>query len=144
MSNKQGITMKMFVAFATGIALLAGNTALGIAAGIDAQVIHCKDGTEVYLESACADRGGALKIVGTSKSTKIKTTKELAPKKAGTTTTTKTKDRVAAGSTKVRNTRVTQSTHSPTAKCVDGAMYFSRERRGACAAHGGVDKWIGW
>jgi hypothetical protein len=132
--------MKKFIAFAAAAALLCASTvATAAAAG---EWFTCKDGLKVQTKVTCDLHGGVL-IEATkstpSKSKPIDASKGLVPKQTAMTTKTTTKK----SATPARK-KVAARSSSPTAKCRDGALYYLRERRGACASHGGVDKWLGW
>jgi hypothetical protein len=86
---------------------------------------------------ACANHGGVLIEMNT---TPIDTTKNLTPTKTATKEKTKSQKTAASAATKKKT--VSKKSSSPTAKCNDGAMYFSTERRGACASHGGIRYWF--
>jgi hypothetical protein len=135
------IAMKKFIALASILTSLC--TGLSMAAEDDGW-LTCKDGLKVHKGASCENHGGvqiaAIKSTSTVipiKTTRIDTKQGLAP-----TAKAKTPKSKAASSARPRT--VSRSTRNPTAKCLDGALYFSRERRGACASHGGVDKWYGW
>ena len=131
--------MSKCIAFAATFALLCSGVSIATAAD-DGGWVTCKDGMKMHGGGACANHGGVL--IPTSTSTPINTTKSVTPKR--TATATKTKTHTTSVSNTTRKKVTAKATSSPTAKCMDGAMYFSRERRGACAKHGGVDKWYGW
>ena len=128
--------MNKFIAFAATFALLSSGISIATAAD-DGGWVTCKDGMKMHGGGACANHGGVL--LATSTSTPIDTTKGLTPNK----TATKPKMQKTA-SKATHKIAVSKRSSGPTAKCIDGAMYFSRERRGACASHGGVAKWYGW
>jgi hypothetical protein len=134
--------MKKFIAFAAACALLCVGTTVATAAAAG-EWITCKDGLKVQNEVTCAMHGGVL--IETIKSTPIKSkpidaSKGLAPKQTATTMST-TKNSSTHTSTRKK---VATKSSSPTAKCNDGALYYSRERRNACATHGGVKDWYVW
>ena len=95
--------------------------------------VTCKDGLQMHGGGECSNHGGVL--IAKSTSTPIDTTKGLTPNKTATTKKSPTQKTAAVAKTKKA---VSNKTSGPTAKCMDGAMYFSTERRGACASHGGV------
>ncbi len=129
--------MSKSVAFAAFLLLIDAVATVGIAAEIRNSTMTCNDGTEVYLESACAHRGGLKKVASAAPPVKVS-------KGFTSSTTTSTKKTKAAATSKNRKKTASRSTRDPTAKCLDGALYYSTKRQGACAAHGGVDKWYGW
>ena len=132
--------MHKFVALAAAVGLLCTGTATAIAADTVAKVT-CADGTIEHSKGECSAHRGVQAAKDTS--TPIDTTKGLTPpKKTATTSSSKTPTSSTSKSAKKKTASMASS--SPTAKCNDGAMYFSRERRGACASHGGVKKWYGW
>jgi hypothetical protein len=138
--------MNKLVALAIVFALLSNGGTAAIAAESDVKMA-CNDGTmdQVKGKDTCSKHGGVWKAKsGTSTrsaATPIDTTKGLTPP-SKTAATTKIKTRTASGTTPKK--APSRGTRGPTAKCMDGALYYSRERRGACATHGGVDKWYGW
>jgi len=128
--------MSKFVGFAVTIAFLSSGISIANAAG-DGAWVTCRDGMKMHSGGACENHGGVL--IEPSKSIPIDTSKGLTPN--GTATVKKTKTQKTAATTKPQKT-VSKKTSGPTARCMDGAMYFSTERRGACAAHGGVRSWL--
>ena len=134
--------MNKSIAFALACALVCSGTAVTIAAASDT-IVTCKDGTRTNAgRSVCSKHGGVQKTESTS--TPIDTTKGLAPNQTATKTSAKTQTHTTTAANTTRGKVSSKATGSPTAKCNDGAMYFSRERVGACASHGGVNKWYGW
>jgi hypothetical protein len=133
--------MRTIIALGVAFALLCSG--ISIAAADDGGWVTCKDGMKMHGGGACESHGGVqipvTKSTPTVKSTPIDTTKGLTPNK--TATTTKPKAQKTAASNTTQKHAASKKTHDPTAKCMDGAMYFSTEHRGACAAHGGVNKW---
>jgi alpha-acetolactate decarboxylase len=133
--------MRKFIGFAATCALLCGDISIATAADAGGWVT-CKDGMQMHGGGACANHGGVL--IEENKSTPVDTTKGLEPKtatKAKNTNTQKTKTQKTAATSETKNKTVSKRSNSPTAKCKDGAMYFSTERHGACASHGGVRQW---
>jgi hypothetical protein len=128
--------MSKTIAFAATLAFLCCDISI-VTAADDGGWVTCKDGSQTHGGGACANHGGVLIVDSTS--TVIDTTKDLAPTKA---TTKKSKTQKTAASTATNKKAVSKRSSSPTARCVDGAMYFSTERRGACASHGGVRYWF--
>jgi hypothetical protein len=132
--------MNKSIAFAAAFTLLCSGATVAIAAANDT-IVTCKDGTRTNAgSSVCSKHGGVQKTENAS--TPIDTTKGFARNQTATTTKTKTHTTTASNTTHKK--AASKATSSPTAKCIDGAMYFSTERRGACASHGGVDKWFIW
>jgi hypothetical protein len=138
--NRPGIAMKKFIAFALASALLfIGMVATAAPAG---EWVTCKDGLKVQNKVTCGLHGGV--VIEANKSTPIKSqpidaSKRPVSKQTMATTKDTTKNRSASS-----RKQVAARSSSPTAKCNDGALYYLRERRGACASHGGVNKWFGW
>ena len=132
------IAMNKFAALAATFALLCNGSAVAIAAN-GGTTVTCKDGTKRHAsKDACSDHGGVKKSKNTS--TPIDTTKGLTPPSSST-TTTKNKTNASSVSKTTRKKTTSKATRNPTARCNDGAQYFSTERRGACASHGGVKTW---
>ncbi|HYM34512.1 MAG TPA: DUF3761 domain-containing protein [Steroidobacteraceae bacterium] len=130
--------MNKSIAFAAAFALVCGCATVAIAVASDT-IVTCKDGTRTNAgSSVCFKHGGVQNTENAS--TPIDTTKGFAPNA----TATKTKTHTTTASNTTHKKTASKATSSPTAKCKDGAMYFSTERRGACASHGGVDKWYIW
>ena len=127
--------MKKLIGFAAAFVFLCNAISIANAADTGGWVT-CKDGMQMHGGGACANHGGVL--IEENKSTSIDTTKGLTPNKA---TTKKTKTQKTAASSVTKKKSVSKRSSSPTASCNDGAMYFSTERRGACAKHGGVRYW---
>jgi len=131
--------MRKFFSIAAAVGLLCSGT-LVFAADSGAKVT-CADGTIQHSKAACADHHGVQP--SKSASTPIDTTKGLTPPKT-TATSSANKTQASSTSKSAKKKTASMASSSPTAKCNDGAMYFSRERRGACASHGGVKTWYGW
>jgi hypothetical protein len=128
--------MSKLVGFAVTCAFLCG--AISIASAADAGGwVTCKDGMQMHGGGQCWNHGG--EVIPESKAIPIDTTKGLAPNKTAATKKTKTQKTAAAGETKKKT--VSNRSNTPTAKCRDGAMYFSLDRHGACGNHGGVHHW---
>ena len=135
------IAMQKFFAFvAAAMCLCASHVANAAAVG---QWYTCKDGLKVQIQVSC-DLHGGVRIEATkatsARSKPIDASKDLVPRQ---TATAKSKTKSSAATAAARK-KVSARSSSPTAKCNDGALYYLRERRGACATHGGVDKWFGW
>jgi len=128
--------MSKFVGFAVTIAVLFGNISIANAAG-DGSWVTCRDGMKMHSGGACDSHGGV--VIEPSKSLAIDTTKGLTPN--NTATAKKPKTQKTAATTKPQKT-ASKKTSGPTARCNDGAMYYSTKRSGACAAHGGVRSWF--
>jgi hypothetical protein len=136
--------MNKFMSLTATFALLYGGTTIVFAAEAG-EWVTCKDGLKMHGGGACSNHGGVLIEANKStpvKTTPIDTTKGFVPKQTATTAKSKTPSASASKSTQKKAASTT--TRNPTAKCLDGAMYFSTERKGACSKHGGVDKWFGW
>jgi hypothetical protein len=133
------IVMKKPIAFTAASALLFSGISIATAAD-DGEWVTCKDGMKMHSGGTCANHGGVLIETNAApiKSTPINASKGVSKPAAAKAKTQKT-----ATASKARR-KLASTTRNPTAKCMDGAQYFSRERRGACASHGGVDKWYGW
>jgi len=134
--------MNKFVGLAATFAFLCSEISIATAAD-DGGWVNCKDGMKMHGGGACSNHGGVL--IPESTSTPIDTTKGFTANK--TTTEKKTKKQKTAASTATKSTATKKKTVSkkssgPTARCMDGAMYFSTEHRGACASHGGVRNWL--
>jgi hypothetical protein len=128
--------MRKFIGFAVTCAFLCSD--ISVAAAADAGGwVTCKDGMQMHGGGACANHGGAL--IDENKSTPIDTTKGLTPNKTAA-KKSQTQKTVASAATEKKT--VAKKSSGPTAKCKDGAMYFSTEHRGACASHGGVKHWL--
>jgi len=130
--------MSKFVGFAAAIAFLCSGISIANAAG-DGGWVTCRDGMKMHSGGACDNHGGVVIEPNKSTSAPIDTTKGLRPN--NTATVKKAKTQKTAATTKPQKT-ASKKTSGPTARCMDGAMYFSTERRGACAAHGGVRSWL--
>jgi hypothetical protein len=118
--------------------LLMAALASTAAIAADKPLYTCTDGAQTSAKHLCGEHGGVKGSVpnanGASKP--IDTTKGLTPPtKTATTSKSKTSNKSASAS---------KRTGGPTAKCNDGALYYSTEHKGACLSHGGVDKWYIW
>ena len=123
--------MSKFIGFAITFAFLLSGTSVANAAG-DGAWVTCKDGMKMHSGADCSTHGGEL--IEMKKTKPIDTTKALTPKKATTTKQTTSTGKAQQAATKKRSV--------VTARCNDGAMYQSTERRGACGKHGGVRHWL--
>jgi Protein of unknown function (DUF3761) len=126
--------MRKLIGFVAAFAFLCSSASIAIAAD-NGGWVSCKDGLQVRGERACEAHGGV--VLAKSTSTPIDASKGPVPNK---TAAKKTKTQKVAATTTKKKT-VAKRTNTPTAKCMDGAMYFSTERRGACLKHGGVRSW---
>lgn len=133
--------MKKLIALFAASALFCG--ASDTFAGSDS-LIECSDGSlSQDVMGACTNNGGR-KSKGAA--TPIKVSKGAAPidTRNGFISNKNVKSKTTVASANNKKKTTSKISSSPTAKCNDGAMYFSRERKGACSKHGGVDKWYGW
>ena len=138
--------MSKFIGFALTCAFLCSHMSIAKAAN-DGGWVSCKDGLQAHGEKACESHGGRVIPVN---ATPIDTTQGLARNQTvssrtlsnKTVTAKKTKTQRSAALVKPQKAGA-KRTNTPTAKCMDGAMYFSTERRGACLKHGGIRSWYG-
>lgn len=132
--------MKKFIRFAAAFAFVCSGISFANAA--DDGWVSCKDGLKVRGERACEAHGGTVMPI-TASPIPIDASKAPTPNKTASAKTIKTQkaktQKVASVAAKKKT--VSKRTNTPTAKCVDGAMYYSTERRGACLKHGGVRSW---
>jgi len=130
--------MSKFIGFAVTIAFICSGISIANAAN-DGSWVTCRDGMKMHSGGACENHGGVLIEPTKSTSTPIDTRKGLTP--SNTATAKKTQTQKTAATTKPQKA-VSKKTSGPTARCNDGAMYYSTKRSGACAAHGGVRSWF--
>ena len=109
-----------------------------IAAAADGEWLTCKDGLHVHDGGTCSTHGGVL--IEAKKSTPIDTANGVTPNK---TAATKTKSHAATTSKTTQKKTTSKRVSGPSAKCKDGAMSYSTQRKDACGKHGGVDQWYG-
>jgi hypothetical protein len=137
-----GVAMNKSVRFAAMFAFLCSGSSIAVAAG-DGGWVTCKDGLQVRGERACDVHGGVVLAKSSSNSPlPIDTRQPLSPNatpgKSASIKKSQAQKVVASATTKKK---ATNTRNTPTAKCMDGAMYYSTQRRGACAKHGGVRSW---
>ena len=141
-SHCQGIAMSKSIGVAATFALLCGG--ISTANADDGAWVTCKNGMQVHSGASCEQHGGVrieMTKSTTAKPIPIHALKTPTPNN-GAAAKTKTQKTASSGTSKKKT--ASNATRNPTAKCMDGAMYFSTQRSGACAKHGGVDKWYGF
>jgi hypothetical protein len=129
------VAMRKFFIFATSALLCS---IVSIAAAADGEWVTCKDGLHVHDGGTCSTHGGVL--IEAKKSTPIDASKSVASNK---TTATKTKSHTTTASKNTQNKTTSKRVSGPSAKCKDGAMSYSSQRKDACGKHGGVAQWYG-
>jgi hypothetical protein len=127
--------MSKIITFAAAAALLCCGSFV-IAAETSTSVT-CKDHTKDHAgKDACSHHGGVQKAK--SAATPIDTTKGFTADNKALSANDKTPTKQASNT---KHKSATHATNYPTARCNDGAQYFSKKRPGACMSHGGVKTW---
>ena len=138
------------------LALIVGMSLLA-AAPLQAQdaasaTVTCKDGSSSKAgQGACSHHGGVNKGAAASAAAAsgaaARTPAAAAAAKAAPTAAAPTASPAAsdspAGSNAMKSTADGTKSGTPTAKCKDGTMSYSKHHSGSCSHHGGVAQFLG-